>query len=85
MKNLFLISIIIVLCSCAGQSEKKQTPEKLRQLAAAVEDNLYHNIIPFWIKHSVDTINGGFFGTVDNEGNGDQEVRAGAAELRGNR
>lgn len=74
MKNIFLISLLFALCSCSGRSEKTQTPEKLKQLAVAVEDNLYNNIIPFWLNHSVDSINGGFFGTVDNEGNGDPEA-----------
>lgn len=52
-------------------------PDKLKQLASAVEDNLYHNIIPFWLNHSVDSIHGGFFGMVDNQGNGNTEASKG--------
>ena len=53
--------------SCFGQSASKEL--KLLQLSASVENNLYNNIVPFWLKYSVDTINGGFFGSVDVVGN----------------
>ncbi len=67
MKKIFVFSLLILV---ALSSCKKQNP-KLVQLAAAVEDNLYHNIVPFWENHAVDNINSGFFGKVDSAGIGD--------------
>ncbi len=65
MKRLVIFSLLLLLLVPSfGQSAPKEK-FKLLQLSAAVEDNLYNNIVPFWMKYSVDTINGGFFGAVD--------------------
>lgn len=74
----FFAVVIFFLCSCPGMNSKKGTPpEKIRLLASAVDSNLYHNIIPFWLSYSVDTVNGGFYGTVSNDGKGLPEARKG--------
>jgi mannobiose 2-epimerase len=52
-----------------GQTQVKN--EKLTQLVTAVEDNLYHNIIPFWTNYATDTVNGGFYGVINTVGVGD--------------
>ncbi|MDR1644683.1 MAG: AGE family epimerase/isomerase [Tannerellaceae bacterium] len=51
--------------------------DKLALLAEGVEDNLYHNIIPFWTTAAVDTVNGGFYGAVDAAGAGDASAAKG--------
>ena len=68
MKKIMIFSLLFFLIiPCFGQSESKEI--KLLQLSASVENNLYNNIVPFWLKYSVDPINGGFYGTVDVFGN----------------
>jgi mannobiose 2-epimerase len=51
--------------------------KKLAQLAALVENNLYHNIIPFWTTAAVDHVNGGFYGAVSTTGAGDASAPKG--------
>lgn len=69
MKNLFILSLSILLIALSCQQD--QSKNKLILLSTAVEDNLYNNIIPFWTNYVVDEINGGFYGTVDAFGVGD--------------
>jgi len=80
-KRIFLIlafvSPLSVEANVLFTTASTQTPDSLKQLAAAVEDNLRTNIIPFWLDHSVDTINGGFFGVVDAKGQGDPQASKG--------
>jgi mannobiose 2-epimerase len=64
----FSLTVLFAVLPCLPNHAQN---EKLTQLAALVEDNLYHNIIPFWTKAAVDTINGGFYGTVDAASVGD--------------
>jgi mannobiose 2-epimerase len=67
LKNLF-----VLLCMYPfffnGQSQMKN--EAATQLVTAVEENLYRNIVPFWINHAVDPVNGGFYGMVNAVGTG---------------
>lgn len=42
------------------------TPD-LQSLAQRMQTELRHNILPFWIKHTVDTENGGFYGALTND------------------
>ena len=69
MKRLIIFSLSVFLfMPFYGQSVSKER-FKLLQLSASVEDNLYNNIVPFWMNYSVDTMYGGFFGAVDVTGN----------------
>jgi mannobiose 2-epimerase len=68
MKNLFVL-LFMYPFFFNGQSQMKN--EKITQLVAAIEYNLYRNIIPFWTNHAVDHINGGFYGMVNAAGTGD--------------
>ena len=71
-KNLiFSLLVLLALPSC------NKPTSKLDQLAALVENNLYNNIVPFWVNNAVDNINGGFFGTVDSIGVGNPESSKG--------
>lgn len=36
--------------------------------AALYKSNLLENVVPFWMQHSVDTVNGGFFTCLDRDG-----------------
>lgn len=69
---LFIIAVQFIACT-----QKFSTTEKLNHLALSMEENLYDNVIPFWLNHSIDTVNGGFFGMVDAEGNGNTEAEKG--------
>ncbi|MDD4777105.1 MAG: AGE family epimerase/isomerase [Fermentimonas sp.] len=69
---LFITAVQFIACT-----QKFSTTDKLNHLAVSVEENLYENIVPFWLNHSIDSVNGGFFGTVDIEGNGDPEADKG--------
>ena len=76
MKRLIILFILFILfIPCFGQSASKEL--KLLQFSASVKDNLYNNIVPFWLNHSVDTINGGFWGTVDVYGNANPQSSKG--------
>lgn len=39
----------------------------IKQFREKVENNLFENIIPFWLRHSVDVENGGFYGRISND------------------
>jgi mannobiose 2-epimerase len=70
----FFLIILLSILSCRPKHAQN---EKLTQLAALVEDNLYHNIIPFWTNAAVDKVNGGFYGVVDAAGIGDTSAGKG--------
>ncbi len=58
---------------------EQQTDMNLKQYSMAeVKDfflnELEHNILPFWLKYSLDQKNGGFYGRVDNKGRPPQEA-----------
>ena len=74
MKKIFLFTLLILI---AFTSCNRQRNPKLTKLAALVEENLYQNIVPFWVNHAVDNINGGFFGQVDSMGVGNPEASKG--------
>lgn len=38
-----------------------------KQFQSELKDELAGNILPFWIKHSIDPVNGGFYGAVTND------------------
>jgi len=40
---------------------------KIDQLENSVHENLFQNIIPFWLNYSIDKENGGFFGRISND------------------
>lgn len=40
-----------------------------QKYSALYKDELVNNILPFWAKHSKDAVNGGFFTSLDREGN----------------
>src|ERR1017187_1907705 len=42
--------------------------------AARIEKELLENILPFWMRHTVDRENGGFYGKVDCDGHIDREA-----------
>ena len=42
--------------------------------AARIEKELLENILPFWIRHTVDRENGGFYGKVDCDGHIDRQA-----------
>ena len=68
------LALLLVFAACLPNRAQNK---KLTQLAALVEDNLYHNIIPFWTTAAVDHVNGGFYGTVDAAGAGDANAPKG--------
>jgi mannobiose 2-epimerase len=72
--TVFSLMVSFVVLSCHPNHAKN---EKLSQLAALVEENLYHNIVPFWTNNAVDKVNGGFYGAVDAVGVGDTAARKG--------
>jgi cellobiose epimerase len=41
------------------------TPDNRKAWAARIEKELFGNILPFWMRHTVDRENGGFYGTVN--------------------
>jgi len=41
----------------------------MKQYAQQYQDELLNNIMPFWVKHSPDNVNGGFFTCLDRFGN----------------
>jgi len=41
------------------------TPDNRKAWAARIEKELLGNILPFWMRHTVDRENGGFYGTVN--------------------
>jgi len=49
------------------------TPEGRQAWAARIEKELLGNILPFWMRHTVDRENGGFYGTVGCELRVDKE------------
>jgi cellobiose epimerase len=44
-----------------------QANSSLQQLSLFMERELLENILPFWLKHTIDTRNGGFYGAVHND------------------
>src|ERR1035438_3580572 len=40
------------------------TPDNRKAWAARIEKELLGNILPFWMRHTVDRENGGFYGTI---------------------
>ena len=42
--------------------------------AARIEKELLENILPFWMRHTLDHENGGFYGKVDCDGHIDREA-----------
>ncbi|HCD53329.1 MAG TPA: N-acyl-D-glucosamine 2-epimerase [Balneolaceae bacterium] len=46
----------------------------LRTLKTETRDEFLNNIRPYWLSHSVDEINGGFFGVVNNRNEPDQKA-----------
>ncbi|MBS1371390.1 MAG: hypothetical protein HPZ91_15705 [Lentisphaeria bacterium] len=47
-----------------------------------LEDELLNSVVPFWIEHAVDRENGGFFNSLDREGNCYDPVRSVAMQWR---
>ena len=54
------------------------TETKLAELREAVSKNLTENILPFWIDHFKDEVNGGFLGRISGEGAVEPEAPKGA-------
>ena len=46
-----------------------QNPLDLKQYSALYKHELLQNILPFWLKHSKDEVNGGYFTCLDRTGN----------------
>ena len=46
-----------------------QNPLDLKQYSALYKQELLQNILPFWLKHSKDEVNGGYFTCLDRTGN----------------
>ncbi len=44
------------------------TPATRQDWAARIEKELRENILPFWMRHTVDRENGGFYGKIDCDG-----------------
>jgi N-acylglucosamine 2-epimerase len=42
--------------------------QNFSELAQLYRDTLLHNIIPFWMQHSIDHTNGGYFTCLDRQG-----------------
>lgn len=40
-----------------------------KEFYQSVKDELFNSILPYWEKHSRDTVNKGFFGEIDNDNN----------------
>lgn len=55
---------------------------RLSELAARLEDELLNSVVPFWVQHSVDRENGGFFNSLDREGNCYDPLKSTAMQWR---
>jgi mannose/cellobiose epimerase-like protein (N-acyl-D-glucosamine 2-epimerase family) len=42
--------------------------ERLVAMHATLHSQLYNSVMPFWEKHSIDEINGGFYNNLDIDG-----------------
>lgn len=51
----------------AGQTAIEHTLD-IRQYSELYKNELIHNILPFWLKHSKDEVNGGYFTCLDRTG-----------------
>ncbi len=65
--HLFL-TLAILLVTFSGRS---QTRDQIESLSRSMEANLVDNILPFWMDYTVDP-DGGFYGTVMNDGSARQ-------------
>lgn len=55
---------------------------RFSELAARLEDELLNSVVPFWVQHSVDRENGGFFNSLDREGNCFDPLKSTAMQWR---
>ena len=55
---------------------------RLSELAARLEDELLNSVVPFWVQHSVDRENGGFFNSLDRAGNCFDPLKSTAMQWR---
>lgn len=62
---------------------KAQTTEEMSKLRSEIEQDLTANILPFWLNNSQDDINGGFYGEIS--GNGDGNTSALKSSILGAR
>ena len=66
MRRIFLLfALFCSVIACRAQS----TAERL-QLSSSIERDLLSNVLPFWLEHEPDTVQGGFYGQVSREGQG---------------
>ena len=61
--TIILTSALILTPTYAIAAEPDSTLQSLQQSARR---DLEHNILPFWLKYSIDTQNGGFVGRITN-------------------
>lgn len=78
MRNRLIFTLSIVLAAHFASCNQKIGETKVEKLAKVLENNLYNNIIPFWENHTIDEVNGGFYGIVDATGKGNPEAPKGA-------
>lgn len=64
-KTLFLLLVLLSILPSRAQSDSEK-----QALSTAIEQELKGNILPFWLNHISDTLNGGFFGEVSSTGQG---------------
>lgn len=62
--NLLFISLILLLVPALAHSQSRS---QIEDLSSSIEKDLIEGILPFWINHTVDP-DGGFYGTVMNDG-----------------
>jgi cellobiose epimerase len=77
-KFIFLLISVIMMVSLVNCSPKKKNKseqnQKLEQLKYEILDNLTRNLLPYWSSVMIDTVNGGFYGRIDNK----EQVYAGS-------
>ena len=62
---LFISTLLLLLPSLAHSQSRSQ----IEELSLSIEKDLIEGILPFWMNHAVDP-DGGFYGTVTNDGRG---------------
>lgn len=68
MKTLLLVAILFSMCLCNGQNGKIDQKIRLQTIDGRV-NQLGERIFKFWLINGPDKLNGGFYGTLDENGN----------------
>ncbi|MDR0537279.1 MAG: AGE family epimerase/isomerase [Tannerellaceae bacterium] len=76
MRNLFLITFLIIFSFAAGAQNSAKDNAAVEQLRKEIVDDLTMNILPYWAKHAPDPA-GGFYGLVSADNKPDPAANKG--------